>query len=68
MRSDHYNYARFGIPIAFFTTALHQDYHRVTDEAQYVDYPHLTNITRFIRALVVDIADLDRKPVVDKKP
>ncbi len=68
MRSDHYNYARFGIPIAFFTTALHQDYHRVTDEAQYVDYPHLTNITRFIRAVVVDVANLDKKPVVDKAP
>jgi hypothetical protein len=68
MRSDHYNYARFGIPIAFFTTALHQDYHRVTDEAQYVDFPHLTNITRFIRAVVVDVADMERRPTVDKKP
>jgi hypothetical protein len=68
MRSDHYNYARFGIPIAFFSTGLHQDYHRVTDEAQYIDFPHLTNITRYLRALVVDVANLEKKPVVDKKP
>jgi hypothetical protein len=67
-RSDHYNYARFGIPIAFFTTGLHQDYHRVTDEAQYIDFPHLTNIARFIRDLAVDVADLDRRPTVDRKP
>jgi hypothetical protein len=30
-RSDHYSYAAKGIPIAFFTTGLHPDYHRVTD-------------------------------------
>jgi len=66
-RSDHYNYARFGIPIAFFSTGLHQDYHRVTDEAQYIDYAHLTTITRFLRDLLVDVADLDHRPVVDGK-
>ena len=31
-RSDHAMYARYGIPIAFFTTGLHVDYHQVTDE------------------------------------
>lgn len=67
-RSDHYNYARYGIPIAYFTTGLHGDYHRVTDEAQYIDFPHLTNITRYLRDLVVDVADLDKRPTVDKKP
>jgi len=67
-RSDHYNYARFGIPIAFFTTGLHQDYHRVTDEAQYIDFPHLANITRYLRDLVVDVANLDKRPAVDKAP
>ena len=30
-RSDHYNFAKMGIPIAFFTTGLHPDYHRPTD-------------------------------------
>jgi hypothetical protein len=67
-RSDHYNYARFGIPIAFFSTGLHQDYHRVTDEAQYIDFPHLTNITRYLHDLLLDLANLDKRPLVDKKP
>src|ERR1019366_4613173 len=67
-RSDHYNYARYGIPIAYFTTGLHGDYHRVTDEAQYIDFPHLTNITRYLRELLVDVANLDKRPVVDKRP
>jgi hypothetical protein len=30
-RSDHYEYARYGVPIAFFTTGEHRDYHQVTD-------------------------------------
>src|SRR5207244_4623653 len=40
-RSDHYEYARYGIPITFFTTGLHSDYHQVTDEPEYIDYEHL---------------------------
>ncbi len=35
-RSDHYLYARYGIPIVFFSAGWHRDYHMVTDEAQYV--------------------------------
>ena len=37
-RSDHYEYARYGIPVVFITTGGHGDYHQVTDEPQYVDY------------------------------
>ncbi|HEX9309743.1 MAG TPA: M20/M25/M40 family metallo-hydrolase, partial [Gemmatimonadaceae bacterium] len=37
-RCDHYEYARYGIPITFFTTGLHMDYHQLTDEPQYIDY------------------------------
>ena len=65
-RSDHFNYARKGIPIAFFFTGLHMDYHRVTDEPQYLDYPHYTRITNYIRELVTEIANRDKRPVVDK--
>ena len=46
-RSDHWNYARFGIPIAFLTTGSHADYHAVTDEASYIDYAKLAAVTRF---------------------
>ena len=37
-RSDHYNFAKMGIPIAFFTTGLHPDYHRPTDTPEKIDY------------------------------
>ncbi len=43
-RSDHYNYARKGIPIVFFTTGLHPQYHQVTDEAALINYEKMARI------------------------
>jgi Zn-dependent M28 family amino/carboxypeptidase len=65
-RSDHYNYARYGIPITFFTTGLHPDYHQVTDEPQYIDYEHMTRIAGLVRDIAVRVANLDHRPKVDK--
>ncbi|HEV7993836.1 MAG TPA: M28 family peptidase [Gemmatimonadaceae bacterium] len=65
-RSDHYSYARYGIPIVFFTTGGHADYHQVTDEPQYIDYDHMATIATLVHATAVDVANLDHRPVVDK--
>jgi len=64
-RSDHANYARWGIPIAFFSTGLHQDYHQVTDEPQYIDYDHLARVSQYVFDLSLALADQDARPVVD---
>src|SRR2546423_14631457 len=45
-RSDHYEYARYGIPIIFFTTGGHADYHQVTDEPQYIDYDRIERVAQ----------------------
>jgi hypothetical protein len=47
-RSDHFNYAKRGIPVAFFTTGLHADYHEVSDEASRIDYDKLARIALLI--------------------
>ena len=65
-RSDHYMYARYGIPIAFFTTGNHRDYHQVTDEPQYIDYQKLTTVAQFVHDVAVTVANLDHRVVVDK--
>ena len=65
-RSDHANYARYGIPIAFFSTGSHRDYHQVTDEAQYLDYDKYASVVRYVDSLVTRVADLDHRVVVDK--
>jgi hypothetical protein len=65
-RSDHYEYARYGIPIVFVTTGGHADYHMITDEPQYVDYDRLTRVTQYVADLVGKLAALPNRPVVDQ--
>lgn len=65
-RSDHYEYARYGIPIVFFTTGLHQDYHQLSDEPQYIDYEHMARVDHLVYDIAVRVANLDHRPVVDK--
>jgi hypothetical protein len=65
-RSDHYMYARYGIPIAFFSTGNHRDYHQVTDEPQYIDYQKLTDVSQFVYDVALAVANLDHRVVVDK--
>ena len=45
-RSDHYNFAKMGIPIAFFTMGLHPDYHRPTDTPDKIDYKEIQRCRR----------------------
>jgi hypothetical protein len=65
-RSDHYMYARFGIPVTFFTTGGHLDYHQLTDEAQYIDYEKMARVAGLIEDVARRVADLDHRVVVDK--
>jgi hypothetical protein len=65
-RSDHYMYARYGIPIAFFSTGGHRDYHQVTDEIEYLDFDKYARVTQFVGAVAERLANLDHRPVVDK--
>ena len=65
-RSDHYHYARYGVPIAFFFTSIHEDYHQVTDEPQYIAYPKYTRVTQFLRDLAAYVADQPSRPTVDR--
>lgn len=65
-RSDHYEYARYGIPIVFFTTGGHADYHQVTDEPQYIDYDRMAQVSRFVADLAAAVGNLDHRVVVDQ--
>ena len=65
-RSDHYMYARFGIPITFFTTGGHMDYHMLTDEVQYIDFPKMARVAGLVEDVARHVADLDHRVVVDK--
>jgi Peptidase family M28 len=65
-RSDHWSYAKWGVPVTFFTTGGHADYHQVTDEPQYIQYGHMAHVDSLIFDVAVAVADLDHRIVVDK--
>lgn len=59
-RSDHYSYAAKGIPIAFFTTGLHPDYHRVSDSVDKILFPKLARVADLVYQTGFSIANTDR--------
>jgi Zn-dependent M28 family amino/carboxypeptidase len=65
-RSDHYMYARYGIPIAFFSRGYHIDYHVVTDEPQYINYDGLARVAGFVRDVAIGLANRDQRLVLDR--
>jgi len=66
-RSDHYSYAAKGVPIVFFTTGLHRDYHYVTDEVDKILFPKMARITQLVYATGWRVANLDHLPARDNK-
>lgn len=66
-RSDHYNYARFNIPIAFFFSGVHEDYHQLSDEVSKIDFRKIERISRTICATAFTIANRAQRPKLDKK-
>jgi Zn-dependent M28 family amino/carboxypeptidase len=46
-RSDHISFARKDIPVLFYSTGTHGDYHRVTDVEEHIDYDKFLKMTRF---------------------
>src|SRR5262245_37814513 len=66
-RSDHYSYAQKGIPIAFFTTGLHPDYHRITDTVEKIQFPKMARIAQLVYEVGFSLADTARTLERDNK-
>lgn len=66
-RSDHYNYAKKGIPIVFFFDGEHEDYHRPGDEVQKIDFQKMEKVTRTVYMLLWEVANRATRPKVDKQ-
>ena len=64
-RSDHYNFARKGVPVLFFFTGTHEDYHGPNDEPDRILYDKTARITRLIFHLGRRIADAEDPPAWD---
>lgn len=66
-RSDHYSYAVKGIPIIFFTTGLHTDYHANTDEVSKIEFGKLTRVAQLVYETAARLANLDHPPARDNR-
>ncbi|MCS7018897.1 MAG: M28 family peptidase [Cytophagales bacterium] len=66
-RSDHYNFAKHGIPSIFYFNGTHQDYHQPTDDVEKIHFGKLEKITRYIFTTAWEIANRDERLTVDKK-
>jgi len=61
-RSDHYNFARRGVPILFFFNGVHPDYHRPSDEPSKIDAEKESRIIKLVFYLGLQVADNPERP------
>ncbi|OVE56410.1 M28 family metallopeptidase [Chryseobacterium mucoviscidosis] len=66
-RSDHYNFAKNNVPVAFFFDGIHEDYHKPTDDVEKIDYNLLAKRTQLVFTTAWEIANRPDRIVVDKK-
>jgi Zn-dependent M28 family amino/carboxypeptidase len=64
-RSDHYNFAKYGIPVIFYFNGEHEDYHRETDTPEKIDYELLEKRTILVFATAWQIANQENRVKVD---
>ena len=62
-RSDHYNFARRGVPVLFFTSGTHPDYHQPSDTGDRLDSEKAARLVRLLFHLTQAIADDPARPV-----
>jgi Zn-dependent M28 family amino/carboxypeptidase len=65
-RSDHYNFAKVGVPICFFTTGLHPDYHRPTDTPDKIDYKEMMIVSKTVSAVGWVLANQEGRPKLNE--
>ncbi len=65
-RSDHYNFAKFGIPVIFYFNGVHKDYHQPGDEVSKIDFPMLAKRSQLVYFTAWELANGANRPVVNK--
>lgn len=65
-RSDHYNFAKNNIPVIFYFSGVHEDYHKATDDIEKILFPRAARVAQLMFATAWDAANRNEKLVVDK--
>lgn len=64
-RSDHYNFAKKGIPAVFYFNGTHADYHRVSDTIEKINFDKMEKIGRLIFHTAWELANREKRIMVD---
>ncbi|WP_033417713.1 M28 family peptidase [Cytophaga aurantiaca] len=64
-RSDHYNFAKNNIPVIFYFSGVHEDYHKPTDTVDKIRFEKMAKITQLVFATAWEVANMDHRLVVD---
>jgi hypothetical protein len=64
-RSDHYNFAKYNIPIVFYFNGVHQDYHQPGDTPDKINYDVLETRTRLVFHTAWQLVNQDKRIEVD---
>jgi hypothetical protein len=67
-RSDHWNFAKNGIPVIFYFNGVHADYHKPTDTIEKIEFEAMLKRTHLVFYTAWELANRDKRPVVDKEP
>ncbi len=64
-RSDHYNFAKHNIPVIFYFSGVHEDYHKPTDDVDKILFDKMETIAKLVFFTAWDVANRDEKLKVD---
>jgi hypothetical protein len=65
-RSDHYNFAKNNIPVIFYFSGVHEDYHKPGDTADKIRYEKMEKIARLVFHTAWEIANRDERPQLNE--
>ncbi|KXX67284.1 M28 family peptidase [Flammeovirga sp. SJP92] len=66
-RSDHYNFAKHGIPVIFYFNGTHEDYHQPTDTVDKITFGPMAKRAKLVFSTAWELANRDKAPIVDQK-
>lgn len=65
-RSDQINFHRKGIPVVFFTSGSHEDYHKATDDVEKIDFEKISSVSKLCYQICIDLGEKEKRLALAK--
>lgn len=65
-RSDHYNFAKFDIPVIFYFSGVHEDYHQPTDDVEKIIFSKVEKVARLVFFTAWEISDASKRITLNR--